>query len=144
MAILSGVEKSGYPLKISMISEDSWIKILKDMNPEVYRRIQAVTRISKFSRELKNISKKLININMDENIKKLISNLNEKISAWYEVQSKLSADYLRTFCTYGETKFNFDNFKFCNFKDLCRAILELHFAYIDAIGFRCFSHIKLE
>ena len=144
MVIFSGVEKSGSPLKISMISEDGWIKIMKDMSPEIYRRIQAVTKISKFARELKNVSRKLISINMDEHIKKLILNLIEKISSWYEIQSRLSADFLRSFCTYGETKFNFENFKFCSFKDLCRAILELHFAYVDAIGFRCFSHIKLE
>ncbi|KAE9555617.1 hypothetical protein FO519_001195 [Halicephalobus sp. NKZ332] len=147
--ILSGVEKSGFPLKISMISEDIWIRMMtkEELDSTVYGRIQAVMKIAKFSWQLKNISRKLINsnhVNMNSDVTQLMINLNQKTSSWAEIQSGLAADFLRNFCNLGESKFSFDNFKFCKFKDLCRAILELHFAYIEAVSFRCFNDITLE
>uniref|UniRef100_A0AC34PV47 Uncharacterized protein n=1 Tax=Panagrolaimus sp. JU765 TaxID=591449 RepID=A0AC34PV47_9BILA len=145
--ILSKIEQIGSPAKLFLLSDNIWFGTLNNddvLENKTYSKIQAVSKVARFSGQLTVLAQKLINSSQDVEIIQLLKNLCEKVGIWNEIQSKLAAEFFKALTFYGDVKLSIEVAKNCGFRDICRSILELHFAFIEAIAFRCFSEIKLE
>uniref|UniRef100_A0AC34F764 Uncharacterized protein n=1 Tax=Panagrolaimus sp. ES5 TaxID=591445 RepID=A0AC34F764_9BILA len=150
-SVLNGVAKLGSPFGFCSISKDFGvlIGILPDKDEEEnksikenYSKVLTITEAVKVASQLSSISPKLVHSSKDSEAKTLLLNLSEKVKAWSQLLSRLSSNCLKSFSKFGNL--NILGEKNCQFKDLCKTLLELHFAFIEAVAFRCFSDIKLE
>ena len=158
----------GSPFGFSFISKGSGC--LVGVLPEVdgppstrdnYAKLKTITDAVKFASHLSILSSKIIHssnhfktylltilletfLGKNSEISTLLSNLSEKVTAWSQLLSRLSANCLKYFSKHGTLNFGAHQNGCCQFKDLCRTLLELHFAFIEAVSFRCFSDIQLE
>uniref|UniRef100_A0A914YAP4 Uncharacterized protein n=1 Tax=Panagrolaimus superbus TaxID=310955 RepID=A0A914YAP4_9BILA len=151
-SVLNGVTKLGSPFGFCSISKNFGvlIGILPDKDEEQenilikenYSKVLTITEAVKVASQLSSLSPKLVHSSKDSEAKILLLNLSEKVKAWCQLLSRLSSNSLKSFSNFGNLNITAE--KNCQFKDLCKTLLELHFAFIEAVAFRCFSDIILE
>uniref|UniRef100_A0AC35G286 Uncharacterized protein n=1 Tax=Panagrolaimus sp. PS1159 TaxID=55785 RepID=A0AC35G286_9BILA len=150
-SVLNGITKIGLPFGFCSISKDFGllIGIQKDepensSTKENYLKLLTVTEAVKFASQLNSLTPKLVHSSKDSESKALLLNLSEKVKAWAQLLSRLASNCLKAFSKYGNLNITSGEKNCCHFKDLCKTLLELHFAFIEAVSFRCFSDIKLD